>query len=133
MYASCNGVRPLSFSSSPTDHKWNRLKRKTQDLDDDCRSIEILDTIVIDDKNFVDEDSNSTSLFRISKTCKTLSLIFFESDHLFDILYGDDFNNGSVTDFTVDLNDLDAVSKGFNSSINNVMPSSEVVQPRITF
>ncbi|KAK6780346.1 hypothetical protein RDI58_022530 [Solanum bulbocastanum] len=45
-------------------------------------------------------------------------------------LYGGDLNNGAVADFTVDLNYLDAAAKDFHSSINNVMPSLEVVPPR---
>ncbi|KAH0698967.1 hypothetical protein KY284_013182 [Solanum tuberosum] len=45
-------------------------------------------------------------------------------------LYGGDLNNGTVADFTVDLNGLDAAAKDFHSSINNVMPSLEVVPPR---
>ena len=67
MYASPNCVRWLNASSSPTNCHWNRPKRKTQDLDDACRAIDILDTIVIDDTDFVDEYFNSTSLFELLK------------------------------------------------------------------
>jgi len=45
-------------------------------------------------------------------------------------LNGGDLNNGAVADFTVDLNGLDAAAKDFHSSINDVMPSLEVVPPR---
>ena len=47
-------------------------------------------------------------------------------------LYGDDLNNGAVTYFIVDLYDLDEAVEDFHSSINNVMPSSEVIPPRIS-
>ncbi|KAG5570344.1 hypothetical protein H5410_060110 [Solanum commersonii] len=74
------------------------------------RGIDILDTIVIDDNDFVDEDSNSHLGPSITKWWLT-------------------FNNGAA-DFTRDLNGLDAAAKDFHSSINDVMPSSEVVPPR---
>lgn len=45
-------------------------------------------------------------------------------------LYGDDFKNGAVIGFTIDINDLEAATKDFHSSINNVIPSSKVVPPR---
>ena len=45
-------------------------------------------------------------------------------------LHCDDLNNSAVKDFTVDLNDLDAAAKDSHSSINDVIPSSEVVPPR---
>ncbi|KAH0636783.1 hypothetical protein KY289_036698 [Solanum tuberosum] len=45
-------------------------------------------------------------------------------------LYGGDLNNGAVADFIVDLNGLDAAAKDSHSSINNAMPSLEVVPPR---
>ncbi|KAH0651597.1 hypothetical protein KY290_032938 [Solanum tuberosum] len=76
------------------------------------------DTIVIDDNDFVDEDSNSTLLFELAKQ---LDL---------EELYGGDLNNGAVADFTVDLNDLDAAAKDFHSSIIDDQPSLEVVPPR---
>lgn len=45
-------------------------------------------------------------------------------------IYGDDLNNGAVTNSTLDLNDLDGAAKDIHFSIHNVMPSSEVVPPR---
>ncbi|KAH0665733.1 hypothetical protein KY285_026939 [Solanum tuberosum] len=95
MYASPDGVRRPNASPSPTDH-----------------------TIVIDDNDFVDEDSNSASLFELAKQLDLQEL------------NGGDLNNGAVADFTVDLNGLDAAAKDFHSSINDVMPSLEVVPPR---
>ncbi|KAH0747182.1 hypothetical protein KY290_009457 [Solanum tuberosum] len=84
-----------------------------QDLEDVC-----YDTIVIDDNDFVDEDPNSASLSELAKQ--------------FDLqeLYGDNLDNNVVADFTVDLNHLDVGAKGFYSSINDVMPSLELVPPR---
>ncbi|KAH0727911.1 hypothetical protein KY290_003617 [Solanum tuberosum] len=117
MYASPDGVRRLSASPSPTDRHWNRPKIKAQELDDICCGIDILDTIVIDDNDFVDEDSNSSSLFELAKQLDLQEL------------NGGDLNNGAVADFTIDLNGLDAAAKGFHSSINDVMPSLEVVPP----
>ncbi|KAK4718325.1 hypothetical protein R3W88_016663 [Solanum pinnatisectum] len=105
-------------SSSPTDHHWNRPKRKAQELDAACCGIDILDTIVIDDNDFVDEDPNSASLFELAKQLDLQEL------------YGDDLDNGMDADFTVDLNALDAAAKGFHSSINDAVPSLEVVPPR---
>ncbi|KAH0698670.1 hypothetical protein KY284_012885 [Solanum tuberosum] len=102
MYASPDGVRRPNASPSPTDRHWNRPKRKAQELDDICCGIDILDTIVIDDNDFLDLQE----------------------------LNGGDLNNGAVADFTVDLNGLDAAAKDFHSSINDVMPSLEVVPPR---
>ncbi|KAK4706758.1 hypothetical protein R3W88_033667 [Solanum pinnatisectum] len=80
-------------------------KTKAQELDDICCGIDILDTIVIDDNDFVDEDLKSES-------CELLDL---------QELHGDDLNNGAVADFTIDLNDLDATAKDFHSSINDIM------------
>ncbi|KAH0730259.1 hypothetical protein KY289_001447 [Solanum tuberosum] len=117
MYASPDGVRRPNASPSPTDRHWNRPKRKAQELDDICCGIDILDTIVIDDNDFVDEDSNSASLFELAKQLDLQEL------------NGGDLNNGAVADFTVDLNGLDAAAKDFHSSINDVMPSLEVVPP----
>ncbi|KAK4737480.1 hypothetical protein R3W88_001177 [Solanum pinnatisectum] len=118
MYASSDGVGRPNASPSPTDHHWNRPKRKAQELDDVCCGIDILDTIVIDDNDFVDEDSNSASLFELAKQLDLQEL------------YGGDLNNGAIADFTVDLNGLDAAAKDFHSSINDVMPSLGVVPPR---
>ena len=75
MNSSRNGFGLLNVSSSPVDRHWNCLKRMTQGLDDDCCGIKFLDTIFIDDNNFVDEDSNSTSLFELAK--QDPLLIFF--------------------------------------------------------
>ncbi|KAH0643747.1 hypothetical protein KY285_032823 [Solanum tuberosum] len=118
MYASPDGVRRPNASPSPTDSHWNCPKRKAQELDDICCGIDILDTIVTDDNDFVDEDSNSSSLFELEKQLDLQEL------------NGGDLNNGAVADFTVDLNGLDAAAKDFHSSINDVMPSLEVVPPR---
>lgn len=62
-----NGVGRLNVSSSPTDRQWNRPKRKAQELDYACHGIDILGIILIDDNDFVDEDSNSASLFELAK------------------------------------------------------------------
>ncbi|KAG5599197.1 hypothetical protein H5410_030567 [Solanum commersonii] len=118
MYASSDGVGRPNASPSPTDRHWNRPKRKAQELDDVCCGIDILDTIVINDNDFFDEDSNSASLFELAKQLDLQEL------------YDGDLNNGVVADFTVDLNGLDAAAKDFHSSINNVMLSLEVVPPR---
>ncbi|KAH0671485.1 hypothetical protein KY285_025029 [Solanum tuberosum] len=118
MYASPDGVGRPNASPSPTDRHWNCPKRKAQELDNVCCNIDILDTIFIDDNDFVDEDSNSASLF---EWVKQLDL---------QELYGGNLNNGAVADFTVDLHCLDAAAKDFHSSINNVMPSLEVFPPR---
>ncbi|KAH0754064.1 hypothetical protein KY290_024334 [Solanum tuberosum] len=118
MYDSPDGVKRPNASPSPMDRHWNRLKRKAQELDDICCGINILDTIVIDDNDFVDEDSNSASLFELAKQLDLQEL------------NGGDLNNGAVADFTVDLNDLDMTAKDFHSTINDVMPSLEVVPPR---
>ncbi|KAH0644118.1 hypothetical protein KY290_035094 [Solanum tuberosum] len=118
MYASSDGVGQPNASPSPMDRHWNRPKRNAQELDDVCCGIDILDTIVIDDNDFVDEDLNSASLFELAKQLDLQEL------------YGGDLNNGAVADFTVDLNGLDASAKDFHSSINNVMPSLEVVPLR---
>ncbi|KAH0693355.1 hypothetical protein KY285_020452 [Solanum tuberosum] len=118
LYALPDGVGRPNASPSPTDRHWNRPKRKAQELDDICCGIDILDTIVIDDNDLVDEDSNSASLFELAKQLDLQEL------------NGGDLNNGAVTDFTVDLNGLDAAAKDFHSSINDVMPSLEVVPPR---
>ncbi|KAH0688041.1 hypothetical protein KY284_018594 [Solanum tuberosum] len=118
LYALPDGVGRPNASPSPTDRHWNRPKRKAQELDDVCCGIDILDTIVIDDNDFVDEDSNSASLFELAKQLDLQEL------------YGGDLNNGAVADFTVDLNDLDAAAKDFHSSINDDQPSLEVVPPR---
>ncbi|KAH0722656.1 hypothetical protein KY290_005312 [Solanum tuberosum] len=118
LYALPDGVGRPNASPSPMDRHWNRPKRKAQGLDDVCCGIDILDTIVIDDNDFVDEDSNSASLFELAKQLDLREL------------YGGDLNNGAVADFTVDLNDLDAAAKDFHSSINDDQPSLEVVPPR---
>ncbi|KAG5622431.1 hypothetical protein H5410_007649 [Solanum commersonii] len=97
------------------DGSWLMLDRD-DDFDGLC-GIDILDTIVIDDNDFVDEDSNSASLFELAKQLDLQEL------------NGGDLNNGPVADFTVDLNGLDTAAKDFHSSIN-VMPSLEVVPPR---
>ncbi|KAK4731790.1 hypothetical protein R3W88_024778 [Solanum pinnatisectum] len=119
--SSDNGNDQTSNLETPCDeisHMYASLDG-AQDLDDVCCGIDILDTIVIDDINdFVDEDSNSASLFELVKQLDLQKL------------YGGDLNNGAVADFTVDLNGLDVAAKGFHSSINNVMPSLEVVPPR---
>ncbi|KAH0764534.1 hypothetical protein KY285_000405 [Solanum tuberosum] len=75
-------------------------------------------TIVIDDNDFVDEDLNSASLFELAKQLDLQEL------------NGGDLNNSAVADFTVDLNGLDVAAKDLHSSINDVMPSLEVVPPR---
>ncbi|KAG5605345.1 hypothetical protein H5410_026837 [Solanum commersonii] len=75
------------------------------------------DTIVIDDNDFVDEDPNSSSLSELEKQLDLIKL------------YGDDLGNGIFADFTIDLNDLDVAAKYFHSSINDVMPSLEIVPP----
>ncbi|KAG5614080.1 hypothetical protein H5410_013904 [Solanum commersonii] len=118
LYTSSDGVRRPNASPSPTDRHWNRPKRKAQELDDICCGIDILDTIVIDDNDFVDEDSNSASLFELAKQLDLQEL------------NGGDLNNGVVADFTIDLNGLDTAAKDFHSSINDVTPSLEVVPPR---
>ncbi|KAH0709112.1 hypothetical protein KY284_010539 [Solanum tuberosum] len=118
MYALPDGVGRPNASPSPTDCHWNRPKKKAQQLDDVCCGIDIIDTIVIDDNDFVDEDSNSASLFELAKQLDLQEL------------YGGDLNNGAVADFTVDLNDLDAAAKDFHSSINDDQPLLEVVPPR---
>ncbi|KAH0650278.1 hypothetical protein KY284_030190 [Solanum tuberosum] len=120
MYASSDGVGRPNASPSPTDRHWNSPKRKAQELEDVCCGIDILDTIVIDDNDFVDEDLNSALLFELAKQLDLQEL------------YGGNLNNGAVADFTIDLNGLDAAAKDFHSSINNVMPSLEVVPPRKT-
>uniref|UniRef100_M1E0D8 Aminotransferase-like plant mobile domain-containing protein n=1 Tax=Solanum tuberosum TaxID=4113 RepID=M1E0D8_SOLTU len=107
LYVLPDGVGRPNASPSPTDRHWNRPKRKAQELDDVCCGIDILDIIVIDDNDFVDEDSNSASLFELAKQLDLQEL------------YGGDLNNGAVADFTVDLNDLDAAAKDFHSSIND--------------
>ncbi|KAG5577589.1 hypothetical protein H5410_057723 [Solanum commersonii] len=117
-YALPDGVGRPNASPSPTDRHWNRPKRKAQELDDVCWGIDILVTIVIDDNDFVDEDSNSASLGELAKQLDLQEL------------YGGDLKNGVVADFTVDLNDLDAAAKDFHSSINDDQPSLEVVLPR---
>ncbi|KAH0672619.1 hypothetical protein KY284_023706 [Solanum tuberosum] len=99
LYALPDGVGRPNASPSPTDHHWNH-------------------TIVIDDNDFVDEDSNSASLFELAKQLDLQEL------------YGGDLNNGAVADFTVDLNNLDVAAKDFHSSINDDQPSLEVVPPR---
>ncbi|KAH0672490.1 hypothetical protein KY284_023577 [Solanum tuberosum] len=118
LYALPDGVGRPNASPSPTDRHWNRPKRKAEELDDVCCGIDNLDTIAIDDNNFVDEDSNSASLFELAKQLDLQEL------------YGGDHNNGAVADFTVDLNELDAAAKDFYSSINDDQPSLEVVPPR---
>ncbi|KAG5615154.1 hypothetical protein H5410_014978 [Solanum commersonii] len=118
MYALPDGFGRPNASHSPTDRHWNHPKRKAQELDDVCCGIDILDTIVINDNDFVDKDLNSTSLFELAKQLDLQEL------------YGGDLNNGAVADFTVDLNDLDAAAKDFHSSINDDQPSLEVVPPR---
>ncbi|KAH0691939.1 hypothetical protein KY289_019297 [Solanum tuberosum] len=118
LYALPDGVGRPNASPSPTDRHWNPPKRKAQELDDICCGIDILDTIVIDDNDFVDEDSNSASLFELAKQLDLQEL------------YCGDLNNGAVADFTVDLNDLDAAAKDFHSPINDDQPSLEVVPPR---
>ncbi|KAH0748622.1 hypothetical protein KY290_027854 [Solanum tuberosum] len=76
------------------------------------------DAIVIDDNDFVDEDPNSASL---SELAKQLDL---------QELYSYNLRNDVAEYFTIDLNDLDVASKGFHSSLNDVMPLLEVVPPR---
>ncbi|KAG5600338.1 hypothetical protein H5410_031708 [Solanum commersonii] len=70
--------------------------------------------IVIDDNDFVDEDPNSASLSELAK----------------QELYNYNLRNDVAKDFTIDLNNLDVASKGFHSSLNDVMPLLEVVPPR---
>ncbi|KAK4706954.1 hypothetical protein R3W88_033491 [Solanum pinnatisectum] len=41
-----------------------------------------------------------------------------------------DLGNDVIVDFTVGLNDLDTAVKGFHSSLNDVISSLEIVQPR---
>uniref|UniRef100_M1DX49 Uncharacterized protein n=1 Tax=Solanum tuberosum TaxID=4113 RepID=M1DX49_SOLTU len=89
-----------------------------QDVPGDLMEHPYDDTIVIDDNDFVDEDSNSASLFELAKQLDLQEL------------YGGDLNNDAVADFTVDLNDLDAAAEDFHSSINDDQPSLEVVPPR---
>ena len=43
------------------------IQKKAQELDDPCRGIDILDTIVIEDNNFVDEDLKLASSFDLAK------------------------------------------------------------------
>ncbi|KAH0660944.1 hypothetical protein KY285_026835 [Solanum tuberosum] len=69
------------------------------------------DAIVIDDNDFVDEDPNSASLSKLAK----------------QELYSYDLRNDVAEYFTIDLN---VASKGFHSSLNDVMPLLEVVPPR---
>ncbi|KAK4718316.1 hypothetical protein R3W88_016654 [Solanum pinnatisectum] len=107
MYASPNDVGLTNAFSSPMEK-----------LDDVCCGIKILDTIVIDNNYFVDEDPNSASL---SELAKQLDL---------QELYSYDLRNDLVEDFTIDLNDLDAASKGFHSSLNDLIYLLEVVPPR---
>uniref|UniRef100_M1DHF2 Uncharacterized protein n=1 Tax=Solanum tuberosum TaxID=4113 RepID=M1DHF2_SOLTU len=82
MYASPNGVGRPNASSSPT-----------------------VNTIVIEDNDFVDEDPNSSSLSELEKQLDLIKL------------YGDNLGNGIFADVIVDLNDLDITrTKSFKPS-----------------
>ncbi|KAH0776103.1 hypothetical protein KY290_007514 [Solanum tuberosum] len=113
---SSSGTNELHVSSDNGNDQTSNLETPCDEISHMYASPD--DTIVIDDNDFVDEDSNSASLFELAKQLDLQEL------------NGGDLNNGAVADFTVDLNGLDAAAKDFHSSINDVMPSLEVVPPR---
>ncbi|KAG5599195.1 hypothetical protein H5410_030565 [Solanum commersonii] len=141
---SSSGTNELHVSSDNGNDQMSNLETPCDEISHMYASSD--DTIVIDDNDFVDVDLNSATLFELAKQVrpphflffiffKVLNLIiflfllfFFQLD--LQELYGGDLNISAVADFTVALNGLDVAAKNFHSSINNVMPSLEAVQPR---
>nr|XP_009790290.1 PREDICTED: uncharacterized protein LOC104237764 [Nicotiana sylvestris] len=127
-----NGIGDITTASSPVesesseDHHWNRPNKKAKELGDDCCGTAVLDTIIIEDDAFVDEDTG-------------LTMPFPELPEQSDLqeLCNDELGGDIIEDCFADIDDLGMTAKSSHKSPNGSKDygmggasSMELIPPR---